>query len=81
MSRAIQEKSYSQRKACALVGLEPKTFRYISTRPTMSQSGADCGTWPRTVAGSAIDVLGSCSAGKASGSTTRSSIDYTAKNG
>ena len=33
MSWAIQEKSYSQRKACALVGLEPKTFRYISTRP------------------------------------------------
>jgi putative transposase len=33
VSWAIQEKSYSQRKACALVGLEPKTFRYISTRP------------------------------------------------
>src|SRR4030095_3760886 len=33
VSWAIQEKSYSQRKACALVGLEPKTFRYLSTRP------------------------------------------------
>ncbi len=33
MSWAIREKDYSQRKACALVGLEPKTFRYTSTRP------------------------------------------------
>lgn len=33
MSWAIKEKSYSQRRACRLVGLEPKTFRYTSTRP------------------------------------------------
>jgi putative transposase len=33
VSWAIREKSYSQRRACALVGLEPKTFRYTSTRP------------------------------------------------
>ena len=33
MSWAIREKDYSQRKACALVGMEPKTFRYTSTRP------------------------------------------------
>lgn len=32
MSWAIREKSYSQRKACALVGLEPKTFRRAATR-------------------------------------------------
>ena len=30
---AIQEKSYSQRRACGLVGLHPKTYRYASTRP------------------------------------------------
>jgi hypothetical protein len=30
---AIDEKSYSQRRACALVGLHPKTYRYASTRP------------------------------------------------
>jgi len=30
---AIGEKSYSQRRACALVGLHPKTYRYTSTRP------------------------------------------------
>jgi putative transposase len=30
---AISEKSYTQRKACDLVGLEPKTFRYQSRRP------------------------------------------------
>jgi putative transposase len=30
---AISEKSYTQRKACDLVGLEPKTYRYQSRRP------------------------------------------------
>ena len=29
---AIREKSYSQRRACGLVGLQPKTYRYASTR-------------------------------------------------
>jgi putative transposase len=30
---AIDEKGYSQRRACRLVGLQPKTYRYASTRP------------------------------------------------
>ncbi len=30
---AMEEKDYSQRKACALVGIDPKTYRYRSTRP------------------------------------------------
>jgi putative transposase len=29
---AIQQKSYSQRRACGLVGLAPKTYRYRSRR-------------------------------------------------
>ena len=33
MSWAIKEKSYSQRRACALVGLAPKVYRYRSKRP------------------------------------------------
>jgi putative transposase len=33
VSWAIQNKEYSQRRACGLVGLEPKTYRYASTRP------------------------------------------------
>ena len=33
MTWAIEEKGYSQRRACRLVGLEPKTYRYASTRP------------------------------------------------
>ena len=33
MTWAIREKSYSQRRACDLVGLQPKTYRYASTRP------------------------------------------------
>jgi putative transposase len=30
---AIEEKSYSQRRACALVGMRPRTYRYTSRRP------------------------------------------------
>jgi putative transposase len=33
VSWAIENKDYSQRRACGLVGLEPKTYRYTSTRP------------------------------------------------
>lgn len=33
MTWAISEKNYSQRRACNLVGLHPKTYRYASTRP------------------------------------------------
>ena len=30
---AIEEKGYSQRRACGLIGMEPKTYRYASSRP------------------------------------------------
>jgi putative transposase len=30
---AIEEKGYSQRRACGLIGMEPKTYRYASIRP------------------------------------------------
>jgi len=30
---AIQEKGYTQRRACRMVGLEPKTYRYATKRP------------------------------------------------
>jgi putative transposase len=30
---AIEEKCYAQRRACGLVGLDPKTYRYASRRP------------------------------------------------
>lgn len=33
MSWAIEEKSYSQRRACALVGMAPKVYRHRSKRP------------------------------------------------
>ena len=32
MSWAITEKSYSQRRACALIGMSPKTYRYEARR-------------------------------------------------
>ncbi len=47
MSWAIEEKGYSQCRACGLIGLEPKTYRYASTR------GDDAGVRvrPRGLAG------------------------------
>ena len=33
MNWAIEEKDYSQRRACALVGMAPKTYRYVSAGP------------------------------------------------
>lgn len=33
MTWAIEERSYSQRRACSLIGLDPKTYRYASIRP------------------------------------------------
>ena len=33
MRWAVSERNYSQRRACGLVGLQPKTYRYASTRP------------------------------------------------
>ncbi|MGQ0741900.1 MAG: IS3 family transposase [Alphaproteobacteria bacterium] len=33
VSWAILDKDYSQRRACGLVGLQPKTYRYVSRRP------------------------------------------------
>ena len=33
MNWAMTEKGYSQRRACGLVGIAPKTFRYVSIRP------------------------------------------------
>ena len=34
MTWAIREKSYTQRRACGLVSLHPKTYRYRSKRPS-----------------------------------------------
>ena len=33
MSWAIQNEGYSQRRACGLVGIDPRVYRYRSTRP------------------------------------------------
>ena len=32
MTWALREKGYSQRRACCLVGLHPKTYRYVTKR-------------------------------------------------
>ena len=32
-AEGIEQKNYSQRRACQLIGLEPKTYRYTSKRP------------------------------------------------
>jgi putative transposase len=37
---AIEQKGYSQRRACGLVGMEPKTFRYAPRRPADADARA-----------------------------------------
>ena len=43
MAWAIAEMSYSQRRACALLGIAPKTYRYVSSR--LLRSGLEGGYW------------------------------------
>jgi len=38
---AITDKGYSQRRACSLVGLDRKTYRYASRRPADEAMSAD----------------------------------------
>ena len=33
MAWAIEERNYSQRRACGLVGMAPRVYRYRSSRP------------------------------------------------
>lgn len=40
VTRAIEERSCSQRRACGLIGLDPKTYRYASRRPDDAELGA-----------------------------------------
>jgi transposase len=60
VSCTIEEKGYSQRRACGLIGLEPKTYRYVSAR---GDDGA-VRVSVRSLAGerrcSAIGVCSSC---------------------
>ena len=58
MTWAIREKGYSQRRACGLVGLHPKTYRYASTRPLdEGLRGPSCESWRHNAGGSATGVL------------------------
>ena len=42
MTWAIEQKGYSQRRACGLVGLAPKTYRYRSRRPDDGELRRGC---------------------------------------
>lgn len=33
MTRAVEDRGYSQRRACGLVGMEPRVYRYRPARP------------------------------------------------
>ena len=57
MTWAVQEKGYSQRRACGLVGLHPKTCRYVAKRSGDEGFANDCESWRRNDGGSAIAGL------------------------
>ena len=70
---------YSQQRACALVGLHAKTYRYASKR--LEELRARLRGLPLSAGGSAIVALACCWLARAFGLTTRSSISFTRKNG
>lgn len=81
MTWAISEKGYSQRRACRLVGLQPKTYRYASTRPDDSALRTSAGGWLCNDAASATVASGCYWLGKGSGSIGRSCIGSTRMSG
>ena len=61
MTWAIEEKNYSQRRACRLVGIEPKTYRYASRRAGRhGDQGAAARTGRQSDGGLAIGGCTSC---------------------
>ena len=54
---AIREKNYSQRRACGLVGLHPKTYRYATKRLAMKSFAGGCESLPHNGGGLAIVVF------------------------
>jgi putative transposase len=50
---AVREKGYSQRRACRLVGLHAKTYRYVTKRSGDEELRRG---WRRSDGGSAIGV-------------------------
>ena len=77
MDWAMKEKSYSQAKACSLVGIDAKTYRYRSKRGDDGEVRKRLENWPPNAGGSAIGVCTSCSPAKAPSSTARSCIGST----
>jgi len=63
---AIDEKGYSQRRACALIGIAPKPYRYVTSRHMTVSSASGCIALPPIAAGSAIGACTSCCGARAS---------------
>lgn len=61
---AIRAKDYSQRRACRLIGMDPKTWRYASRRPDDAECGGGCANWLRSDGDLAIGACISCSTGR-----------------
>jgi hypothetical protein len=53
---AVREKSYSQRRACGLVGLHPKSYGMRQSGLAMKSFALDCENWLRSGGGSVIGV-------------------------
>ena len=65
MDWAMKERGHSQRRACGLVGMDPRVYRYRSTRGwTTGTCDGGCGSWLGNVAASGIGDCTSCWRGK-----------------
>ena len=65
MDWAIEKRGYSQRRACALVAMHPKTYRYASTREDDTELRATLKALARERRASATGGCTSCCDGRA----------------
>ena len=61
---AMKERRHSQRRVCSLVGIDPRIYRYRSSRPDDGELGRGYGSLPLYVAAPSIGGRTCCLRGK-----------------
>jgi len=56
----MKENGYTQRRACALAGIDPRIYRYRSSRRMTQTCEPGCVSWRMSGGGSAIVACTSC---------------------
>ena len=62
---AMKERGHSQRRACGLVGMDPRVYRYRRRGGTTGRYDRGCGSWRWNAVGLGIGAGAFCFCGKA----------------